>query len=527
MILGTIMRTSDGLFRSRGIIVRDLKRIGVSAGWTYLRRLERYPYSAYSSLIHNLEVLVTVRSKKIRDIKLDSFSRVERVDFGQVDPDFLSSCISGATLDLTDLGLKLALYRRDSVSAPKINVVLPPPVPDHERLSMKKLPELEPTDLLTGDLLYNSTGNTMFGNEYPFPANLMEYSAMMYRITGGGASPFPGDQAAISSYSSHFRSLAGEGVQILPLRRGGYQFNVLFFTPRDHAPHMKNRIAFDLDILSQVADFRTYGILGSWPREAYHDRRWLTSDVMAMALLVDSRGNDMPVAFTAVSPFEAVFEGRQVTCAFIHAAMTRYKFQGIGLSSFLMRQAIGSIWWDNVFNDEGKNIYVNRRSGLTSKRWWMWVLSHSGRFPIYRLAENSFIHLQLAGERDRGLRNAIVEAGDSLITAGRRGDRPLVAVGPHHWRDERVYEKKNRPLNENGEAIILQREVDKAPEMFERYLEAIGGRAGIENGNSLFHLYPFTPWVSLSTKMTEWEREWRLWKKRIGERGIRGMAGVI
>jgi hypothetical protein len=189
--------------------------------------------------------------------------------------------------------------------------------------------------LLTEDLLFNSKDGV------PYPQSPEDYQAIMAKILDAKGR-FPGDTEALTPAGTYAPRL--RGVKHFTLARKPFSLQGEMLSPALHAPGLKNRFIFDADLVTQTASFDSYGTPGvSYAKEAYYVERLYKADKV-----VFFRIGQWPIAFAAVSEYQALFAGRTLNYGFIQFGMTVGRFQKCGLCSYAIRMGLRSLFINNV-----------------------------------------------------------------------------------------------------------------------------------------------------------------------------------
>lgn len=337
--------------------------------------------------------------------------------------------------------------------------------------------------LLTDDLLFNP------GSGVSYPKSSGEYQALLDAILDEKGR-FPGDAGALTPARTYASRL--HGTKHFTLNRGPLTLQGEMLSPAQHAPGLKNRFVFDADLVTQTASFDSYGTLGvSYAKEAYYVKRLYRADKV-----VFFRAGRWPVAFAAVSEYQAPFAGRVLSYGFIQFGMTLGRFQKCGLCSYAIRMGLRSSFIKNVIYNR-PSLMCAYDGKLRDYRFKMWVAAHSGRFVPFYMVRKIIDGIQLDWEpiaqamfydAHRKITPIKLLAGDPVPKAIQKVNGKYVPVAL----DKAVYPVHNRYPVEAGKVIFPDSEKALLSAIRSNWLEAIEGEAGIAAGNGLYFGGVFT-----------------------------------
>jgi len=482
-------------------IKQDFHELGIKFSFvsTTLRHLKGYSNDQYNSLMTLLKSAQKIT--KFNRVLIDPPKKISADDSINILKDeqraekFLLTRIRGNTLDLRELRLTWAVFQKEEERSPiaPSHKISPSSVPV-KSVTRPEILKPRAREILTPDRLLNPKA---LNPEHPYPETLEEYNETLHFITGNGKfGKFPGDEEALS-HLEYFWSpkLRREGVRTYFFNRGGYDFTAVVFNPKLHARQFKNRLIFDGDLVSQAATYGAIKKVGcSYDRTSYYEDRLFTSDSVAFIYY-----EGMPVSFAAVTNYKTKFADRHLSYAFIHFVMTLGKFQGMGLTSYIVREILSSMYYHNIWRQiwwrQGKNLFIDKKGNLKNQVFTMWVLCHTGRIPAAHQFLTSFKVFDPRIEQSQEIVETVVKDADQKIS-GDRGERQLYPVAPYAWCDEGAYPPKNRYL------VGPDKEVDipKREQRLSTYPIVMGilggtgskndkkkiksGKEGLKNGNS-------------------------------------------
>ncbi|MCU0640639.1 MAG: hypothetical protein MUC35_00940 [Candidatus Margulisbacteria bacterium] len=482
--------------RPLSLVRQDLFTLGIRRiGLADIRSLTQLPDKKYDALIDKLRA--AIKETAFDELLIDPAPKLLDIPFDRVPLSFLRENIRGMALDLTKLRRKwLAYSRRQSWPVtPEFKPQRPQEVPIAPAPVV-----LKAAALLTDQLLFDPRS----GAGYPRTAE--EYKALIGLLIDDRGR-FPGDSEALLPNGT-FAARQG-GVRHLQLRRRGENFDVEIISPVRHAQGVKNRLIFDVDLISQAASFEAYGTPGvSYDRESYYVRRLFDADRVPFI-----RWHGFPVSFAAVQSFQTMYAGQELSYAFIHFVMTRGLFQGSGLTSYAIRESLSSLYYGNAWHNRPA-LLLQPDGAVDHARFKMWAFAHSGRFtPFYAFIKG----MASVGQEQELIAAAIFDDIHRRITEPAdlvRRDRPLL-LGVRSVNggtfplalDSGVYPPHTRYPVKHGQPVFPQSEIDRPSQIRHSWLEAIGGERGVQEGNGLYFGGLVTLGAIRSAKRREKERD--------------------
>lgn len=374
-------------------------------------------------------------------------------------------------------------------------------------------------ELLTEDLLYRPPKDRV-----PYPRNAQEFNEMLGRLLDERG-VFPGDSEPlmIAVKGERFFSPPAKDTSHVRMKRKGQIFRAEDFCPRDYAQGRENGLIFIADLISQIASFDLYAVIGcSYERGPYYEKRFFGSDRVPFVW-----AGDWPVSFAALQGYRMKINGEDLFYAFIHFVMTMGKFQRYGLTSYSGREAVSSLFYQNLWpGSHVPNLMYDRAGALKDYRLKMWVAAHSGRLSAFRAFVRSFGSVPAMLENDK-IGEAIILNAHEKITPGKdRGKRNLTFLGRTTAnerrifvaKDEGVYPEENRyPIDQGGKVILPEFEQALPLSTIEPWHKAIGGDTGIGEGNGLYFVGLLTPFEIGAAKFSETSKE-RSSIRKIGDK---------
>lgn len=342
-----------------------------------------------------------------------------------------------------------------------------------------KTAALRTKKLLTDNLLFDPQSGA------GYPRNADEYNALIAQIVDA-AGRFPGDSDALTPAGTYAPKMPG--VSHLTLKRKGKEFQVEILAPSLHAQGVKNRLIFDADLISQAASFESYGTAGvSYDRESYYVRRLFNAEIVPFIRL-----DGFPVSFAALQGFQTSFQEQELYYAFIHFTMTRGAVQGYGLTSYLVREGLSSLYYRDVWRNK-PNLMIAGDGQVKDYRLRMWAFAHSGRFtPFYAFVKG----LGGVGEEQQPVADAIIGDVHQRITSpddqavrGKPLSRGVIRVNGGSFpiaADRQVYPANTRYPVKDGKVLLSQSEIDLPTSIRQVWLDMLGGEEGVAQGNGLY-----------------------------------------
>jgi len=332
--------------------------------------------------------------------------------------------------------------------------------------------------VVTEDLLVNSDHPLCYTDDP------LEYSELVHSALGEHGI-FKGDRMAVPLGGPFMQVAAGS--RIYTIKRLGETLDVEVFNAKAARNVIGNRMVFELDRLIQKASFDKYQTKGvSYERSTYYDNRLLNCDHVIVI-----RWKGMPVSFAAVSENEMVFMGKKVKYAFIHYVMTMGRFQRQGLTAHALKEVLSSVWLRNsirnfLYESTGWSYDSDGRERLKKTPFELWVVAHSGKFPVYEAFTRSFDLEGFNFSNPDPLRAGIILDADKRITLP--SERATRSLDLNTFVDHGVYTENTRyPVDGDGRIVFP---VDESSEgqVFYDWLGAIGGEEGLREGNGLYFI---------------------------------------
>jgi hypothetical protein len=462
-------------------VAQDFFRLNINLGRSAKKYLAGYPKEQYGSF---LRLAARVRAlTKFTTLFVDQAEKVRDIDFDRLPVNFALEQIKQTSLDLSGLAQKLNAYRK----RPQLAETPLPVEAGSAREAVERTetgsapPVLIPgaDKLLTANLLFNPQAGI------GYPRNAAEYQALIARLVDA-AGRFPGDSEALTPAGTYAPKMPG--VNHLTLNRKGKEFQVEILAPSLHAQGVKNRLIFDADLISQAASFESYGTAGvSYDRESYYVRRLFNAEIVPFI-----RQDGFPVSFAALQGFQTTFQDQELYYAFIHFTMTRGAVQGFGLTSYLVREGLSSLYYRDVWRNK-PNLMITEDGKVKDYRLRMWAFAHSGRLtPFYAFVKG----LGGVGQEQQPVADTIIGDVHRRITAleeqsvrGEPRSCGVVTVNGGSFPiavDQQVYPSHVRYPVKDGQVIFPQSEIDLPTSIRQVWLNMLGGEAGVTQGNGLY-----------------------------------------
>lgn len=259
------------------------------------------------------------------------------------------------------------------------------------------------------------------------PANPEEYKRIISEITNGSG-VFPGDKyaAPINRYTKPRWSEIIFPYKIFRYDRGLKSYDVECFAPARDCQGLKNRIVFDLDLISQISIYNTYGYRGSYDRTSVYEKRFFNADFV---LQIRYRG--MPAGISIVSKHTTTIlidEIEMSTAAHKHLVgenglyieIPFYIVHGVMVAN--SKQRLTSNLLGDYFGGEylfNKNKYIpyydSKTHIIEAFRGGLYILGHSDKVIPFHLSRVALTPVRTGVVRDAVLRKSfnIINSNDT------------------------------------------------------------------------------------------------------------------